>query len=86
MFKGKAIGVKDAHGKMIKEGMTLRWMAEDGDCFQGKVEYKEYDHEQSPILAGFGVFEPKNITDQCYDDDCNWLSKDWQGELEIVKV
>ncbi len=83
-FKGMGCGIQDCHGEEVKEGNTIRWMAEDGECYKGIVEFGDPQTDASMFLSGFAVFTPTNITDEVLNDDGELIG-DWNGEVEIVK-
>ncbi len=84
-FKGKSSGVKDYHGKEICEGNTVRWMGEDGECYQGTVEFGEPTSDESPFLSGFLILHPHNITEDVLSEDGE-LKDNWTGEMEVIHI
>jgi len=80
-FKGKSSGINDCHGNEVKEGNVVRWMADDGECYKGKVEFGEPKEDEGPFLSGFAIFNPENIE---IDTDNKGEPMGWTGELEII--
>lgn len=76
------IGVRFGE-KKVYEGSIIRWMADDGDCFRGLVEFVNEPPEGSLFLSGFRVTNIVNITDEVTDEEGSMLPG-WNGEPEVI--
>lgn len=67
----------------VYEGSIIRWMAEDGDCFKGMVEFTNDPPEGSPFLSGFWVTHIVDITAEVTDEQGELLPG-WDGAPEVI--
>ena len=70
-------------GKDIYVNDVMHWMADDGECYKGIVEFRENGDERCFFIAGFCIPNPINITEQVTADNGEML-EGWNGELEVI--